>query len=762
MSRAAVRRAAIGAGILVALLLIAGAVFTATFDVNRYKPEIASAVQERTGRTLRFDGDLSLSLFPSIGVKLPPTTLSEPGRDVVFARLRSAEAGVALLPLLRKDIVVDAVRVDGLQATVVRQKDGTTNIDDLLRPSKGPPGTGGAADSASSSGTTIGRVRLRAADITWRDLASDRTVRLSELDLRAGRYAPGARSPFEARADVTVNEPALDVRVDARGEIEWTEQGGPRMVRELTLKADGKLEQQSVKLEAKAERLAAGAEVLDIRGLKASATTQDEGGAVLELLMAAPRVDIGQGKAESDRVEASVARRGADPLEVKVVIEGMRGTAARMEAAFVRIDASARAGQRTARLDASGALTGSLNDLTASLQSAKGEIVVEDPALPQKSAHLPLTASISVDGKRELAALQFEILADGAKGRGKVNAKGFAEPDIAFDLDADQLDLDRYFAPPSKPQSASGAGAGSPTAAQSTAAPAQAGDTVDLSALRGLSATGKVRIGRLRAKGIDVTELKAAVKAGNGRLDVAPFSLRAHDGSVSGRIVLDANGNRIAASGTVSGLQLRGLMARSGGRSVLEGRANGTFDLASTGATVTELKRALYGTLALDVRDGALVGIDLANLIGNAADKLQARSRQTGALDETRRTPFSQLSASARIKDGVVVNDDLKAKSPLLDLTGAGRMDLVSTELDYDLRARVQVGPGIERSPLRSLTGITVPVHISGPIAQSSYAVDWGSVATALLLRGATGGIGAPVVNELIEGLGGLLGRQKK
>ena len=89
-------------------------------------------------------------------------------------------------------------------------------------------------------------------------------------------------------------------------------------------------------------------------------------------------------------------------------------------------------------------------------------------------------------------------------------------------------------------------------------------------------------------------------------------------------------------------------------------------------------------------------------------------------------------------------------------------MDLVSTELDYELRARVQVGPGIERSPLRSLTGITVPVHISGPIAHSSYAVDWGSVAAALLLRGATGGIGAPAVNELIEGLGGLLGRQKK
>ena len=133
-----------------------------------------------------------------------------------------------------------------------------------------------------------------------------------------------------------------------------------------------------------------------------------------------------------------------------------------------------------------------------------------------------------------------------------------------------------------------------------------------------------------------------------------------------------------------------------------------------------------------------------------------------GRDDENKRTPFSQLSASVHIKGGVATNDDLKAKSPQLDIVGSGRLDLVSTELDYSLKAQVLPGPAVERGPLRSLVGITVPVRVAGPLDKPGYAVDWGSVAAEALLKRATGTTGKPSVDQLIEGLGGLLGRRKK
>lgn len=206
---------------------------------------------------------------------------------------------------------------------------------------------------------------------------------------------------------------------------------------------------------------------------------------------------------------------------------------------------------------------------------------------------------------------------------------------------------------------------------------------------------------------------------------------------------------------------MRRLLGDVGGHAAIAGSASGTFDLAAAGSTVSQMKRALGGALALEVRDGALVGIDLADLIGTASGLLQSRGRQTGVLDENKRTPFSQLSATVRIRDGVATNDDLRAKSPQLDIAGSGRMDLVSTELDYTLRAQVLSGPAVETSPLRSLGGMTVPVKISGPAAKPSYAVDWAPIAAELLLRRATGRAGTPSANQLLEGLGSLLQRKK-
>jgi len=51
-------RALVAAGIVV---------FALTFDPNRYKGEIERMAMERTGRTLRLQGELKLVFFPSLG-----------------------------------------------------------------------------------------------------------------------------------------------------------------------------------------------------------------------------------------------------------------------------------------------------------------------------------------------------------------------------------------------------------------------------------------------------------------------------------------------------------------------------------------------------------------------------------------------------------------------------------------------------------------------------------------------------------------------
>ncbi len=58
--------------ILVSLLFIAGVagIFVATFDANLYKQELSDLVREQTGRDLQFFGDVGLTIYPALGMKI--------------------------------------------------------------------------------------------------------------------------------------------------------------------------------------------------------------------------------------------------------------------------------------------------------------------------------------------------------------------------------------------------------------------------------------------------------------------------------------------------------------------------------------------------------------------------------------------------------------------------------------------------------------------------------------------------------------------
>jgi AsmA protein len=55
----ALKYVALGAVGILLLVVVAVAVFVATFDPNKYKPQIEAAVKEKTGRTLRLAGDIA-------------------------------------------------------------------------------------------------------------------------------------------------------------------------------------------------------------------------------------------------------------------------------------------------------------------------------------------------------------------------------------------------------------------------------------------------------------------------------------------------------------------------------------------------------------------------------------------------------------------------------------------------------------------------------------------------------------------------------
>src|SRR5882672_8364592 len=136
----------IGLATLLLLTLAGIAVFVLTFDPNRYKEGIEQVVKERTGRTLKLQGDLKVAIFPSLGTDVAKVSLSERAADQEFLSLDSAHASVALLPLLHGEVIVDRIKVAGLKANIVKGKDGKFNFDDLLQAKDAKPAPEGKDD----------------------------------------------------------------------------------------------------------------------------------------------------------------------------------------------------------------------------------------------------------------------------------------------------------------------------------------------------------------------------------------------------------------------------------------------------------------------------------------------------------------------------------------------------------------------------------------------------------------------------------------
>ena len=203
---------------IVALLVIAVVILIATFDPNKYKPELAAAVKDKTGRTLAIEGNLGLTIFPNIGVAVGKTSLSEPNSSRILARFEEARVSLALIPLFSRQVVVDRVTLSGLNADLIKHKDGTTNFDDLL----GAPGGGRAARPQSKPGPRpeavhldVAGIDIRSSAVSWRDDSSGGRLKATIAEFRTGRIASGVPGKLSLAAKVEGTQPRINLAIKA-------------------------------------------------------------------------------------------------------------------------------------------------------------------------------------------------------------------------------------------------------------------------------------------------------------------------------------------------------------------------------------------------------------------------------------------------------------------------------------------------------------------------------------------------------------------
>jgi AsmA protein len=723
------------------LVVVLGGVLAyvaATFNPNSYKPQVIQMVKDKKQRDLKLDGDIKLKFWPSIGADLGKISLSEFKSDKEFAAIDSLRVSLKLMPLLSKKVIVDEVEVKGVRATIVKFKDGRMNIDDLLSKEE---------KTQEQIEFDIDHVNFEKADLTYLDEAQAAQYSLSNLNLKTGRIAPNVPGKIDLSVKVKGNKPAIDLLV------------------ELKTKLTFDLEQQVFALEGMAlEAKGAAADLTNLNvkasggvvaKLKSGELTTDKlqvamtgvsGKDNLDIKFEAPKLQITKDKATGDKVTIAAKISGPQGVTLaNVVLPGIEGTAAAFKSAGMTLDLDVKQGDQTIKAKVTSPLSGNFQTQQISLSQLSVNITVAGPNLPGKSISGNLNGSASVNGSKQQAQANLAGKVADSTIKAQVGVNGFAPPGLTFDVEIDQLDLARYM-----PQGAqaSGGAAGKGAAADKP---------IDVTALRSLRANGKLRIGTLKASNLKASNVRLDIKANGGRVDVSPLSANLYQGSMNGAVSVNAAAATpsFAIKQNLSGVAIGPLLKDLANKDMIEGHGTVNVDVTTQGATVNALKRGLNGGAAVNLRDGAIKGIDVAGTIRNAKAKLGSlKGQQTQAADKNQKTDFSELSGTFVIRNGVASNNDLSMKSPLLRVGGAGDINIGEDTINYTVKASV-VGTlkGQDGRETSDLKGITVPVRATGPLAAPSFALDYNALLTDTVKQQA---------EERIKGkLEGLLGGKK-
>ena len=352
-------------------------------------------------------------------------------------------------------------------------------------------------------------------------------------------------------------------------------------------------------------------------------------------------------------------------------------------------------------------------------QDAEGKLEL---AMVAKRKAPALEVKLSADGKYQFKGGTLSGDVTAKLDDSTIKAKFTAAEPYNFDASIDKINLDRYLGGAEQP-------AAQPEAKKAPAQKKPEADTpVDLSPLKGINAKGKLQVGALEVHGLKLAEVNAQLSAANGRIAVAPHSAKLYEGTVSGEVAVDANRNHISLKEELKNVHIGPLLRDFAEQDRVDGRGNVALDVTTAGATVNAMKRALSGTAKVALRDGAVKGVNIGEIVRKARSTFggsQPAAEGETAAGNTQKTDFSELNASFAIKNGVAHNEDLEVKAPLFRLGGAGDINIVNSTLDYLAKASIvatsQGQGGKERD---NLAGLTVPVRLTGSFDDLKYKVD--------------------------------------
>ncbi|MEQ8426436.1 MAG: AsmA family protein [Gammaproteobacteria bacterium] len=231
------KKLAIGLAIVFFLVTGLAIVAVATFDPNDYKDSITEKVREETGRELQIDGDITLTVYPWLGIELNGITLSNAAGfgDKPFLKTSLVKARAKLLPLLRKQLEMDTLVLHGATINLARNEKGITNWADLVKPTGEKPEKSDSALPVAA--LVVGGIDIKDANVFWEDKQEDLTAQVTDVAISTGELVLGQPIDIKAGLNAGASKPALSSRIDFNGTLGYDDGGNVLTLKPMLLES---------------------------------------------------------------------------------------------------------------------------------------------------------------------------------------------------------------------------------------------------------------------------------------------------------------------------------------------------------------------------------------------------------------------------------------------------------------------------------------------------------------------------------------------
>jgi len=780
------RKLLIAALVVVALPLITLAALPFLLNGNSFRPLLQTQMEQRLHRPVTI-GDIQVKTFP-LALRISDLVIGQPAgivSNLPFVEAKEVFVAVDLWPLLRKDVVINSVRLKAPRIELVRGPTGAWNYE---------TGTETGAQTPSSGTLTLDQLAIEDGQIALEDQKASKPRDVYEhidLDLkglgpdRRGSLTGNVRldtmaavlkiqSDFEtgpvvsAKGNLTLTSDRTKDPLNVRYDVSRANATSPVIIQQLEAKigslsasASGSVNMQTTPSPLQIHATTASAPITDLirlaalYGAKLPPDLKIDGNLQADVqITGTTDKPLLAGRIEATKAQIT-AKELAEPVRASELVVNFTPESASTQPFTLETGSTRLAAQATIS-----DYNGDTPRLEATIQTKDArveELLRIASAYGVKPAGLNGTGAINLDMKASQSGKKVSY-----SGTGTLQNVSLTSPDLpkaltvataAIKFSDDRIVLDHLQAGMSSMHMNGSLSLKdfahpdlefnlhidqvnvdelsqmtAPTAKSDKGAPKQPqGGSLDR-----ITAKGTIAIDKILYQQSTLTNLKATLDLAKGVLRLDPVTAGIFGGQEAGAFTADLR----EASPTftvkvkltsVDSNQL--LSATSSVKNIISGPLSGNFDLRFISKENQNIATTLNGVAQMQMGPGRIAGIQILNEMANIGRFMGYTNKQEAY------TNINKVSGSLNIQNGVATTNDLLVDLGGGKLAGAGTMGLVDQALKLKVTATLTKeyaqkngfgqASGLLSTVLSNQRGdLVLPAIVSGTFVQPKFAPD--------------------------------------